>query len=112
MSTQKTDSAPPASPAPIGSACVFSECQAICPHRHEWQNEAGGTVSDCTHPENGNGKHLPCLPEVCPVFESIDPEGDRENCRSNEEVEGRHYLPNDQAQRPPTDGERGAERKP
>ena len=91
LPTRDSDTGSGSSPS-TGSECVFEECQAICPHRHDWINRAGGTMSDCTHPEHHH--HPPCLPEVCPVFESDDPAGDRLNMRSNEEVEGRHYLPN------------------
>lgn len=65
---------------------VFAELKHDCLHRKDWQNDAGGTMSDCKL--HDSGKEPPCCPEICPLFESDDPNGDYDNMRTDEEVEG------------------------
>jgi len=54
-------------------------------------------MSDCTLHDSGNLP--PCIPEICPLFNSDDPKGDHDNMRTEEEVEGTWLPPNNRSQR-------------
>lgn len=68
---------------------VFTELADTCCHRSE-SGHLGMKFYGCRLHDSGNRPY--CCPDICPLFESADPEGDFLNCRELHEVEGR-FIP-------------------
>lgn len=69
----------------MSTIIYFDEVQADCPDR-EKEIDTARAVHVCARHESGS--RPPCCAPLCPIFESVDEDGDIEFMREANEIEG------------------------